>query len=251
MLAIIFAAGLGTRLRPLTDTMPKALVPLAGHTLLEYQIRKLKAAGISDIMVNVHHFPDMIIDYVRAHGDFGCRIMISDEREALLDTGGGLRKAWNSFAADSGEPVLALNADILSTIRIEDVMAEYNRSQGIDGLLVVKKRQTQRYLCFDDDKRLVGWTNIATGEVKPELSPSALSHSTKLAFSGMQILSPSVLPMLNDFAEQIGQKFSVIDFYLAALQTAVFRGFEPEGELLDVGKADHLAEAESFAIKYM
>ena len=257
MKALVFAAGLGTRLRPLTDTMPKALVPLAGHPLLEYQIRKLKAAGITDIMVNVHHFPDMIIDYLRANANFGCNIMISDEREQLLDTGGGLRKAWNQFAADSDESVLALNADILSTIRLEDVVGMYEKYQlstvncQLSGLLVVKNRQTQRYLCFDEDRRLVGWTNIATGEVRPELSPLAFSRSTKLAFSGMQILSPAVLPMLNAYAEQVGPKFSVIDFYLFALQSAVFRGYEPEGELLDVGKIDHLAEAESFAIRHM
>ena len=245
MLALIFAAGLGTRLRPLTDTMPKALVPLAGHTLLEYQIRKLKTVGITNIMVNVHHFPDMIIDYLRAHDNFGCNIMISDERDLLLDTGGGLLKAWQTFATDRHEPILAMNVDILSTIRLEDVLAAYNPSDA--GLLVVKSRQTQRYLCFDETKRLVGWTNIATGEVRPALSTFDFRLSTKLAFSGMQVLSPEVLPLLQDFATQNCPKFSVIDFYLSALSNAVFRGFEPEGELLDVGKIDHLSEAENFA----
>lgn len=245
MLALIFAAGLGTRLRPLTDTMPKALVPLAGHALLEYQILKLKAAGITDIMINVHHFPDMIIDYLREHDNFGCNIMISDERECLLDTGGGLLKAWQTFAADSNEPILALNVDILSTIRLEDVIAAYNPSEA--GLLVVKSRQTQRYLCFDETNRLIGWTNIATGEVRPALLPFAFSHSTKLAFSGIQILSPEIRLSILDFAALKGPKFSVIDFYLYALQTAVFRGFEPQGELLDVGKIEHLSEAENFA----
>ena len=251
MLALIFAAGLGTRLRPLTDTMPKALVPLAGHTLLEYQIRKLKAAGITDIMVNVHHFPDMIINYFSEHDNFGCNIMISDERDLLLDTGGGLLKAWSTFAPDTNEPILALNADILSTIRLEEVIGQYQKStinnQKSTGLLVVKNRQTQRYLCFDSDHRLIGWTNIATGETKPALSTIDYQLSTKLAFSGMQILSPAVLPLLRDFAATHGPKFSVIDFYLSALSENVFLGFEPEGELLDVGKIDHLAEAESFA----
>lgn len=245
MLALIFAAGLGTRLRPLTDTMPKALVPLAGHALLEYQILKLKKAGITDIMVNVHHFPDMIIDYLREHDHFGCNIMVSDERDLLLDTGGGLRKAWQRYAAERNEPILALNADILSTIRLEEVLAAYNPDDA--GLLVVKSRETQRYLCFDSAKRLVGWTNIATGEIRPASASFAIKNATKLAFSGMQVLSPSVLPMLEDYAEANGPKFSVIDFYLSKLHSAVFRGFEAEGELFDVGKINHLAEAESFA----
>ncbi|MBO4666093.1 MAG: NTP transferase domain-containing protein [Paludibacteraceae bacterium] len=245
MLALIFAAGLGTRLRPLTDTMPKALVTLAGHSLLEYQILKLKAAGIMDIIINVHHFPDMIINYLRQHDNFGCNVMISDERNLLLDTGGGLLKAWQTFAADSHEPILALNVDILSTIRLEDVFASYNSAEA--GVLVVKSRQTQRYLCFDNTNRLIGWTNTATGEYRPALSTFDLQLTTKLAFSGMQILSPDVLPMLQEFAKQNGPKFSVIDFYLSALQNAVFRGFEPQGELLDVGKIDHLSEAETFA----
>jgi len=247
MVAMIFAAGLGTRLRPLTDTMPKALLPLAGHTLLEYQIRKLKATGITDIIINVHHFPDLIIDYVRAHENFGCRIMFSDERDQLLETGGGLLKAWRTFAADTHEPLLAINADILSTIRLEEVIAAYNPDEA--GVLVVKNRQTQRYLCFDSTRRLLGWTNIATGEIRPQGATFDVQSATKLAFSGLQILSPKVLQLLETFAAQKGPKFSVIDFYLSALETATFRGFEPQGELLDVGKIDHLDEAEAFARK--
>ena len=266
MLALIFAAGLGTRLRPLTDTMPKALVPLAGKTLLEYQICKLKAAGITDIIVNVHHFPDMIIDYLRAHDNFGCNIMISDEREQLLDTGGGLLKAWSTFAADSQEPFLALNVDILSTIRIEDVLAQYQKyvqlptaqrsnlqqRSGLLGLLVVSDRQTQRYLCFDDTNRLIGWTNIATGETKPA-SFANIKHQTSnikhLAFSGMQLLSPAFLPLLKAYQAQSCDKFSVIDFYLHVVehQAGSLYAFPHNAPMMDVGKIDHLAEAEAFA----
>ena len=180
MNALIFAAGLGTRLRPLTDTMPKALVPIAGRTLLEYQIDALKRAGITDIIINVHHFAQQIIDFVNDHNQFGCHIMISDERDLLLDTGGGLLKAWQTYAA--GEPILALNVDILSAIDLRTVMAAYNPDEL--GVLVVKDRQTQRYLCFDDDNRLIGWTNIATGECKPasfHLSPLASCHSPLFA----------------------------------------------------------------------
>lgn len=274
MYALIFAAGLGTRLKPFTDTMPKALLPLAGHTLLEYQIAKLKSAGITDIIINVHHFADKIMDYVHAHDNFGCNIMFSDERDQLLETGGGLRKAWHTLNTSTQQhnniSLLALNADILSTIRLEDVLAEYTRLQTAPSLqhptsnsaavqhptalLVVKSRQTSRYLCFDENRRLIGWTNLATGETRPASSPlnvkpSTLNvkRSTLLAFSGMQILSPSVLPMLDAYAAEVGDKFSVIDFYLSALNDAAFYGFEPQGDLLDVGKIDQLSEAERFA----
>ena len=245
MKGMIFAAGLGTRLRPLTDTMPKALVPLAGHPLLMYQIAKLKSAGITDIMINVHHFADMIIDYVRSNDNFGCHIMISDERERLLDTGGGLLKAWKTYGRDSDEPVLALNADILSTIRLEDVTGAYRPEEA--GLLVVRHRETQRYLCFDKDDRLSGWTNVATGECRPASVAPMLDDYRLLAFSGMQVLSPGVLSMMDEYASRNGERFSVIDFYMDAMRQAFFRGFEPDGELLDVGKIEHIAEAESFA----
>ena len=259
MFALIFAAGLGTRLRPLTDNMPKALVPLAGRTLLEYQILKLKAAGITDIMVNVHHFPDMIIDYLREHDNFGCNILISDERDMLLDTGGGLLKAWRSLLTTNDSlltsSILALNVDILSAISLLDVISAY-RPEDL-GLLVVKERETQRYLCFDEDNRLVGWTNIATGEVKPKLStinyPYGASRSeelsTKLAFSGMQVLSPKVLPLLETYSAQVGQKFSIIDFYLWLVekQAGTLRGLSMNVPMMDVGKIDHLSEAENFA----
>jgi NDP-sugar pyrophosphorylase family protein len=250
MKALIFAAGLGTRLRPFTDTMPKALLPLAGHTLLEYQIAKLRAAGITDMIINVHHFADKIINFVRENDGFGCNISFSDERDCLLETGGGLRKAWNTFAVASDEPLLALNADILSTIRLKDVIAAY-KSCECDGLLGGRERQTQRYLCFDEANRLVGWTNIATGEVRPAHSTFNLQASTKLAFSGLQILSPSVLPMLDAYAQQVGDRFSVIDFYLSTLPSGRFYACQPQGELLDVGKIDQLAEAEKFAKSHL
>lgn len=249
MKALVFAAGLGTRLRPLTDNMPKALVPIAGKTLLEWQIRKLKDAGINDIIVNVHHFPDMIIDFLHAHNNFGCNIMVSDERDMLLDTGGGLLKALRTFANEADEPVMALNVDILSTIRIEDVMAAYN-PQSL-GLLVVSERKTQRYLCFDDDNRLVGWTNVATGEIKPANSTSIRHKSSihLLAFSGMQVLSADVLPLLENFAVERGAKFSVIDFYLWLVekQAAPLYACTMNVPLMDVGKINHLSEAEDFA----
>lgn len=238
MKALIFAAGLGTRLRPLTDTMPKALVPVAGHPLLEYQIRKLQSAGINDIIVNVHHFPDMIIDYLRENNNFGSNISISDERDNLLDTGGGLLKAWSTFAPD--ESLLAINVDILSDINLRDIINEYTSladNTSPLALLVVKSRETQRYLCFDEENKLVGWTNVATSQLRGQ-------DGKHLAFSGMQVLSPQVLPLLQAFAQEHGPKFSVIEFYLYVVehQLGVLRALPIDVPLIDVGKLDQLSQ---------
>ena len=170
---MIFCAGLGTRLKPLTDTMPKALVPLAGKPLLQRQVEKLRDAGITDIIVNVHHFPDMIIDAIRTNNGWGTNISVSDERDLLLDTGGGLKKAVSSDKLlTTNDSILACNVDILSNIDIPALLDTYEQS-GISQL-VVSDRSTQRYLCFDESNTLCGWTNIKTGEVRP----SSLNHSS-------------------------------------------------------------------------
>lgn len=210
MKAMIFAAGLGTRLRPLTDTMPKALVPLAGKPLLQWQVERLRDAGITDIIVNVHHFPDMIIDAIRANEGWGCNISVSDERDMLLDTGGGLKKALTPYTLHH-TPILACNVDILSNIDLQALLQRYEQTSVSQ--LVVSDRQTQRYLCFDENDMLCGWTNISTGEVRPaSLNPSIIPSLRKLAFSGMQILSPQVLSLLQQMPES---KFSLIDFYMS------------------------------------
>ena len=252
---MIFCAGLGTRLKPLTDTMPKALVPLAGKPLLQWQVEKLRDAGITDIIVNVHHFPDQIIDAVRANNGWGCNITISDERDQLLDTGGGLKKAISNLQSPiSNSPILACNVDILSNIDLRELVAYWdslntpNTPNTPKGLLVVSPRPTQRYLCFDEQDTLCGWTNIATGEVKGQ-------DGRHLAFSGMQILSPEVLALL---AQMPDGKFSLIDFYLHLCEQnhksqmgndkSILRAFVPEKyRMMDVGKIDQIAEAEAFA----
>ena len=276
MTAMIFAAGLGTRLKPLTDTMPKALVPVHGQPLLAYQIDKLKRAGINDIIVNVHHFPDMIIDYLRENDNFGCNIHISDEREQLLDTGGGLLKAWSTFAPN--EPILAINVDIVSDINFQDVINQSqilnpkskisNLKSKILALLIVKSRETQRYLCFDENNNLCGWMNIATGETRPSSfhhsgeagSLSAASSFRLLAFSGMQLLSPAALPLLQAYNSSLSEasslserssrlnpsfnKFSIIDFYLYIVEHHLgdLRALEIDVPLLDVGKISQLSQ---------
>jgi NDP-sugar pyrophosphorylase family protein len=256
MKAMIFAAGLGTRLKPLTDTLPKALVPLAGKTLLQWQIEQLKAAGITDIVVNVHHFPDMIINYLKENDNFGCTIQVSDEREMLLETGGGLRKAEALLGSDiqefrsSGEGILICNVDILSNIDIPTLLQSYNPAEM--GLVVVSKRDTQRYLLFNEENRLCGWTNIATGEVRPASfasSPNSLIAS-RLAFSGMQVLNPRIFDCMSDIVEQKGEKFSLIDLYLNIAQKEILRAYIPENyRMMDVGKINQLSEAEAFAAR--
>lgn len=255
MKAMIFAAGLGTRLKPLTDTLPKALVPLAGKTLLQWQIERLKAAGITDIVVNVHHFPDMIINYLRENDNFGCRIAVSDERDMLLETGGGLRKAKSLLTGirfpESGypeDPILICNVDILSNIDIPTLIRAYNPDEM--GMVVVSSRDTQRYLLFDYDNRLRGWTNIATGEVRGPLSDNhyPIANTRKLAFSGMQVLNPRIFEVMEKVVAEKGEKFSLIDLYLSIAEKEILRAFIPENyRMMDVGKINQLSEAEAFA----
>lgn len=247
MKAVIFAAGLGTRLKPLTDTMPKALVPLAGKPLLQWQVEKLRDAGITDVIVNVHHFPDMIIDTIRANQAWGCNIMISDERNQLLDTGGGLKKMYHAQLIKPDEPVLACNVDILSNIDIKALIAQYEKT-GISQL-VVSDRQTQRYLLFDEQNYLCGWTNIATGEMKPSsLKSQITNHKSQIkryAFSGMQVLSPDALARL---AQREEDKFSLISSYLDIMQEIPLQAYIPSDyRMMDVGKIDQITEAEAFA----
>ncbi len=246
MRAMIFAAGLGTRLRPLTDTMPKALVPVAGKPLLHYQIQMLRQAGISDIVINVHHFAQMIIDEVHRNNDFGCHITFSDERDLLLNTGGGLCKAIEDglFGTDD-EPILALNVDILSNINLQQPEGRATARRACN-LLVVSDRVTQRYLCFDEANRLVGWTNIATGEERGCMGQPLPSTYRRLAFSGMSILRPStILPTMLQL-KKTNPVFSLIDLFLA-MPAGSFEAYVPaDYRMMDVGKIDQLSQADSF-----
>lgn len=249
MKAMIFAAGLGTRLKPLTNNIPKALVPLAGKTLLQWQIEKLKAAGITDIVVNVHHFPDLIINYLQEHDNFGCNIQVSDEREMLLETGGGLRKAMRLLGDEAkGDGILVCNVDILSNIDVPTLLQTYNSEEM--GIVVVSERKTQRYLLFDEENRLCGWTNVATGEIKGDEAIRRLGDEAikRLAFSGMQVLNPRIFECMDAVVEQKGEKFSLIDLYLNIADKEVLRAYVPEDyRMMDVGKIDQISEAEAFA----
>ncbi len=245
MKAMIFAAGLGTRLKPITDTIPKALLPLGGKTLLQYQIEKLREAAITDIVINVHHFPDQIISYLEENHGFGCNIQISDERDFLLDTGGGLRKAASLLGTESS--ILACNVDILSNIDIQAFVASHHANSL--ATLVVSERDTQRYLLFNQENKMIGWTNISTGEFRPkEIALKAEESYCKLAFSGMQILSPRIFSLMDKVVKEKGDKFSLIDLYLSVCQSETIRAFIPQDyRMMDVGKIAQLREAEIFA----
>jgi len=237
MKAMIFAAGLGTRLKPITDTMPKALVPVCGRPLLYHTIMRLKTAGYDDIVVNVHHFADKIREYL-ASNDFGVRVSISDETAQLLETGGGIRHA-RPLLEDAPEPFLVHNVDIVSNV---DIPALRTTSDALATLLV-SQRKTRRYLLFDEGMRLLGWTDKATGEVRspyPHLDPAACRE---YAFAGIHNISPAIFKVFDSV--NVPDRFPIIDFYLKVCADYTITGHLQEDlTLVDVGKIDTLPEAE-------
>lgn len=241
MKAMIFAAGLGTRLKPLTDHMPKALVPVAGRPMLEHVILKLKAAGFNELVINIHHFGEQILDFLRANQNFGLTIHISDERDCLLDTGGGIRKAEPFFRGN--EPFLVHNVDILSDTDLK-ALYEYHRQSGNDATLLASRRKTIRYLLFDDEKRLCGWINKDTLQTKPEGFAYNPEHHREYAFSGIHVISPSLFHYMD---ERWTGKFSIMDFYLQTCHEARIGGrLTNTLRLIDIGKPETLTQAEEF-----
>lgn len=243
--AMILAAGLGTRLKPLTDTMPKALVPVGGKPLLEWNIRKLQAQGYDRFVVNIHHFAQQIVDYVN-NQDYAPLVHFSDETSQLLETGGGLKKAQDLFLDD--KPILIHNVDILDNVDYDWFARQHQPEE--DAVLLVSQRQTKRYLLFDNAMHLMGWKNIETGEVK---SPYEYVRRTGLsqhgeplnmfAFSGIHSFSPRLFPLMDRFPD----RFSIIDFYLSVCHRAHVVGLvKPDLHVLDVGKLDSLEQAENY-----
>lgn len=232
--ALILAAGLGTRLRPLTDTIPKALVPVCGRPLLEHQIERLRHAGFDHIVVNVHHFADQIIDFLHAHDNFGLDITVSDERDELLDTGGAIKRAGALFP-DNG-PVLVHNVDILHNVDLA-TFHQAALDDEADATLLVSQRVTTRYLHFDSALRLCGWENTKTGQQRGQ------AGAYQWAFAGIHMLRSNLISAMADAPD----RFSIIDFYLGHCATHTLRAhFDPALRLLDVGKIDTLAAAEQF-----
>lgn len=225
--AMILAAGLGTRLRPITDTIPKALVKINGCTLLESAIRHLANYGVKEIIINVHHLADQIIQYLDQNKHFGLNITISDEKDQLLDTGGGLKKSSGFFAGR--EPFFVRNVDIISNLDLNSMMKYHVQSHAL-ATLAVRKRQTSRYFLFNPGHRLCGWTNLKTGE--KILSYESSGNLEMLAFSGIQILNPEIFTLITEEG-----KFSLTTLYLRLAKDHTIMGFMDKGsEWRDAGK---------------
>lgn len=237
---MLFAAGKGTRLRPITDRLPKALVPVAGKPLLAIIIERLRNAGVEEIVINIHHFGEQILDYL-SNNDFGVNISVSDERESLLDTGGGLKKAVPLFSS-SNEPILLHNVDILSNA---DIALFYEKSSTQAATLLVSSRKTSRYLLFDENNCLRAWQNVTTGEMRSPYANIDLARLRPYAFSGIHCFSPCLFPFMESFAE----RFSLIDFYLQVCDKVDIKcEVKPDLRMLDVGKIDTLQRAEEFLL---
>ena len=245
MNVFILAAGLGTRLKPLTDTMPKALVPVGGRALLQLLIEKIQhECDDPEIVINIHHFADQIIDFVEAHHSFDLPIRFSDERDQLLETGGGLKQAAPLFNND--EPILIHNVDILSNVHLGTFYQQHADDPDVAATLIVSERKTKRYLLFDDTNRLVGWTNIETGEVRSPYPDLDVERCKKYAFSGIHIVSKSLIELMDKWEG----KFPIIDFYLSVCHQVIIRAdVRPDLQLLDVGKLDSLTQAEEMVQK--
>ncbi len=231
---MIFAAGVGSRLRPLTDTLPKALVPVAGQPLLQIVLDRLAVAGFENIVVNVHHHATQIEDYLR-----GSSVKISRE-EQLLDTGGGLRQAMPLFA--NSAPILAHNVDILSNAALAAFYDTFSAAAD-DVWLLVSSRPTTRHLLFDNDMRLVGWRNETTKEVRSPYPSLDSTPCRQYAFAGIHCLQQRVAPLMAAYPAA----FSIVDFYVAQCRNLRIKGVVQDGvSVLDVGKKDSLLRAEQF-----
>ncbi|HEY6444027.1 MAG TPA: nucleotidyltransferase family protein [Candidatus Acidoferrales bacterium] len=238
MRAMILAAGLGTRLRPLTDSRPKALVEVGGRTLLEITLSRLRGFGIHDVIINVHHFADKVLDYLRANGNFGMHIHVSRE-EVLLDTGGGLKKASHFFLEDFStfdEPFILHNVDVISTIDLRRMMESQMQSRAL-ATLAVQERETSRYLLFDEKLELCGRRsgNSEKGEM---IRPAAAARA--LAFCGVHVISPRIFGMMTEEGA-----FSIITSYLrlagSGEKICAFRADEYYWR--DVGRPEHVLQA--------
>ncbi len=238
MKALIFAAGLGTRLRPLTDTMPKALVPVAGVPMLQRVLCKLRDAGIDSFVVNVHHFAEQIETFLSEH-DFGVDVAVSREEREPLETGGGIKRAAPLLASPQGR-FLVHNVDILSDLDVRWLLAQDDPASLATLLLI--DAPADRCLLFDDGMRLVGWTNVRTGEVKsPYLPDFDPAKYRRYSFCGIHILSEAVFTKMAAWPD----KFSIIDFYLSACEAGTIRGVvAPDLHLIDIGSPEKLAEAQ-------
>jgi len=232
--AILFAAGLGMRLKPFTDKHPKALAIVNGKPLLQRNIEYLKSFGITDFVINVHHFADQIIDFLKSNENFGVNIQISDESDEVLETGGGLVKAKDLLG---NEPFLVMNVDILTNLNISDLMKFHSENQPLV-TLAVSDRESSRKLLFEENGELKGWKNLNSGE-KIIASENPL---TEKAFSGIHIINPNIFEKM-----PTSGKFSIMKTYMELMKTDKILGFDHSGGILvDVGRPESVLEAEKY-----
>ena len=235
MKALIFAAGKGTRLKPFTDHHPKALARVNGVPLLERNIKYLQSYGINDFVINIFHFGEQIVEFLKEHDHFGANIEISDEKDQLLETGGGLVFARKFL--DFEEDFLILNADILTDLNITEFV-EYHQEKKDFATLAVSDRKSSRKLLFNPEMVLRGWVNVETGEQR-------LAEFNKgfkpLAFSGIHCMNPAIFGKI----KRTG-KFSIMEEYLDLMHTEKIHGFEHHAKLIDVGRPESIVEAEKY-----
>ena len=238
MKAMVLAAGLGTRLRPLTDSRPKALMEVAGRTLLEITLTRLRESGVTEVIVNVHHFADMVVEYLKAKNNFGMRIEISREDDLLLDTGGGLKKAAWFFLENTskGEPFILHNVDVISNIDLTHMVQVHTQSEAL-ATLAVQHRESSRQLLFDDAIQLCG---RKAGRDQPPSMIRPVQNFQEMAFAGIHVISPRLLPMIQEDGV-----FSIIDVYLRlAGQGEKIMAFPADGSYWrDLGRPEDLKQA--------
>jgi len=234
MKALILAAGLGTRLGPYTTDRPKALVELNGVTLLERAIHKVSELGVSEIIINLHHFGYQVIEFLEQNENFNQKIKLSDERDQLLDTGGAILKARPLLGDE--EPFLVYNVDVLSSLNLNDLF-EFHQLKGGLASMAVRERVTSRYLVFNSRMQLSGWRDLRTGEENLVRVEEGLNN---FAFSGIQIVQPEIFPLITEIG-----KFSVIQLYLRLAKDHDIYGYKDTSDLwMDLGKPDQLIQAE-------
>ena len=236
---MILAAGLGTRLKPFTDKHPKALAIVNGKTILQRNIEYLASFGIQEVIINVHHFPEQIVDFIKENNGFHSDVYFSDERNEVLETGGGLKKAaW--FFEESLQPFVLMNVDILTDLDLNKMFLQHRENDSL-ATLAVTSRVTSRYFLFDKMNHLSGWENVKTGEKK--ISRNAKNYDKK-AFSGIHIISPNIFSLI-----KMEGKFSMVALYLEFAKTYIIQGFDHTGsKFIDVGKPESILKAEEIFI---
>lgn len=233
---MIFAAGIGSRLKPFTDTKPKALLPVQGKPLLQHNIERLIQFGVRDFVINVHHFADQIIEFLQKKNYFGVNIKISDERDELLDTGGGLEKA--KFLLEGKDPIILQNADVITDISYQEMLRFHIENNAI-ATLAVQGRQSSRYLRFNMANELCGWENVKTGE---EIESKKETQFLKLAFSGVHVISQDFLQHIN-----MQGSYGIVKIYLELAKVYKILGYKHDQNYwFDVGTPEKLADLNEF-----